>query len=120
LLGGGAEAAVGHCVLAGLHVGPLDGKPCDLLRDLNGSLTAPCLNPQESLNQVQFFSNDWFTVSIWTFEPRHLSRFLTLAYAIANADDEENRSLIRVRRLPYSYGAAEWEFDGEHHFEAVY
>ena len=70
--------------------------------------------------QVRLASGEWFQGSTWALEPQHLSRFLDLVYETCNAPDEENRAEIRVRRLPYYYGAAEWEFDGEHHFKAVY
>ncbi len=69
--------------------------------------------------ELQFRTDDWFTVSIWSLEPQHLGRFLSLVKEITYSDDESFAD-IRILRVPYSYGAAEWEFDGEHIFKAVH
>ena len=69
--------------------------------------------------QFRLFTGEWFTVSVWSLEPRHLDRFLPFVKELTYSDDEGFAD-IRVRRVPYSYGAVEWEFDGEHVFKAVH
>jgi hypothetical protein len=69
--------------------------------------------------QFKLYTGEWFTVSVWSLEPRHLDPFLLLVKDITYSNDE-NFADIRVRRVPYSYGAAEWEFDGVHVLKAVH
>ena len=67
-----------------------------------------------ALYEVQFRINyKWHGVSVWNLEPRNLSRFLDHLFRLHNSTYcEESKAMLRVQRIPYEYGFAEWDFDG--------
>lgn len=75
-----------------------------------------------ALYEVQFrIGRDWYGMSVWNLEPCDLGRFLDYLFRLHNSTRcEESKAMSRVQRIPYEYGLAEWDFDGQHHTEAVH
>ncbi len=73
-----------------------------------------------ALYEIQANCNGWFDLSIWQMEPEHFRDFLTYFFNWSSHRDEGSRNLLRIKRIPYEWGKAKWEFDGECHYSAVY
>jgi hypothetical protein len=69
-----------------------------------------------NLYKVQANCNGWFALAIWQMEPVNFRDFLTYIFSWSLYRDEDSRNLLRIKRIPYEWGKAEWEFDGCKHY----
>lgn len=71
--------------------------------------------------QMNISTGEWREMSVWNLEPCNLSRFLDYFFRLCNSTHcEESKVMLRVQRIPYEYGLAEWDFDGQYHTEAIH
>ncbi len=59
---------------------------------------------------------DWIFLSYWKMEERYFRQFLTHFYSWPSHKDRGSRELLRIKRIEYEYGKANWEFDGKCHY----
>ncbi len=73
-----------------------------------------------ALYEVQACLTDgtWFDLSYWQLEPTIFRDFLTYFFNLPHHKGCEN--LLRVKRIPYEWGIAKWEFDGQCHYATCY
>lgn len=71
--------------------------------------------------ELRLSSGEWIDLAIWAMCPEHLSKFLRYYLVLHHSlHCEESRNMARVRRIPYAYAQAQWEFDGTKHYVPIY
>jgi hypothetical protein len=73
-----------------------------------------------ALYELQADCNGWFHLSYWQMEPRYFRDFLTYFFSWPSHCDAGSINLLRIKRVPYEWGKAAWEFDGERHCSTCY
>ena len=73
-----------------------------------------------NLYELQWFGTEWERIHVFQMEPRHLSHFLDYFWNIlACCKNESDRAEWRIRRIPYEYGLAKFEYRGENRHYTV-